>query len=345
MKNNKNSGSSRILIVNVNWIGDVLFSTPFIRALRKGYPDSFIACMVPPRCREILKLNPNLNEVVVYDEKVTHGSIAGKLKFISNLKKKKFDTVILLHRSFTKALMAYLIGAKKRIGYHTAKRGFLLTMAIEPPKGDVHKVDYFLNIAERIGLKKLGREYELFIDDSDREYVKELLVKNGIEKNDSFIVINPGGNWGQKRWPKENFALLIERLIKELNAKVVISGAKKDIHLAEEIRSLVKSGDFSILCGKTTLRQLAALLERSSAVISNDTGPTHIAASMKTPLVALFGPTSQHITGPVGKGKISVISKVDKCAVPCYNMACTDNRCMALIGVDEVMAKVKAILG
>jgi len=343
MKIDARGEMSRILIVNVNWIGDVLFSTPLIRAVRKAYPSSFIACAIPPRCRQVLELNPNIDEIILYDEKGTHRSFIAKLRFILALKTRRFDTAILLHRSFTRALMAYLAGIPRRIGYYTGKRATLLTNGIGPPSEEMHKVDYFLNIASELSIKDCGKQYEFFISESERAYIKDLLRSSTIGDGDFLTVVNPGGNWLAKRWPKENFAELSDRLIEEFGAKVVISGAAKDRTLAEEIASAMKKKGAFVFCGKTDLKQLAALFERADLLVSNDTGPTHIAAAMETPLVALFGPTSPRLTGPRGRGKISVLWKAEECMVPCYDLSCAYNRCMRLITVDEVMEAAREL--
>ncbi|MCX5714860.1 MAG: glycosyltransferase family 9 protein, partial [Candidatus Omnitrophica bacterium] len=117
----------RILVFNVNWLGDVLFSTAVIRNIRYNFPDAYIACVIPSRCYAVLKGNPHLDEVIIYDEHDRHKGLAEKIRFITFLKAKKFDMVFLLHRSLTRALIARLAGIKERIGYYTKKRGFLLT--------------------------------------------------------------------------------------------------------------------------------------------------------------------------------------------------------------------------
>ncbi|PIU41769.1 MAG: lipopolysaccharide heptosyltransferase II [Candidatus Omnitrophica bacterium CG07_land_8_20_14_0_80_42_15] len=335
--------SKRIFIFNVNWLGDVLFSTALLRALRTAYPDSFIACAIPPRCREILELNPDLDEIIIYDEKLAHSSVLGKLRFVSELKKRKFDTAFLLHRSLTRALITYLAGIRERIGYHTKKRAFFLTKAIEPDKGEVHRADYFLGLAKAMGIKDATRSYRFFIKEDDRGYIKKLLAAKGIKENDRVAVINAGGNWEPKRWPKENFVELADDLIKEFGLKIIISGEAKDEGLGEFIVSLMKK-DAVILCGETNLKQLAALMERANLVVSGDTGPMHIAAAMGAPTIALFGPTSPRVTGPRNSGKFAVIWKIEKCKVPCYDLSCTDNECMKRIKVADVMAEARKML-
>lgn len=334
----------RILIVNVNWVGDVLFSTPFIRAVREHYPRSFIACLLHPRCVDMLEGNPRLDEIIVYDEEGLHKSLLGKLKLINILRKKEFDIAFILHKSFTKALITMLAGIRERIGYPTKGRAWLLTKVVEAPADELHKVEYFLNLARSSGIESKGRSYEFFIKESDRIYVKGLLRDHGAGDKDLLIVICPGGNWDPKRWPKENFAKLSDALIEHFGARLVIAGAKKDIKLAEDIKGLMNNKPI-MACGKTTLKQLGGLLERANLVIANDTGPMHIAAAMKTKVIALFGPTSPDITGPQGSSNYTVIFKNDFCEAPCYDITCNDNRCMTAITVEDVLKEAGDILG
>ncbi|MDD5496287.1 MAG: lipopolysaccharide heptosyltransferase II [Candidatus Omnitrophica bacterium] len=336
--------NKRILIVNVNWVGDVIFSTPFIRALRERYPDAYMACLLHPRCSPVLEGNPRINEIIIYDEEGRHRSLAGKLKLIALLRKKRFDEAFILHRSFTKALIVYLAGIKERIGYPTKNRRMLLTKCAEEPEGDTHKVEYFLNLARAAGIEPHDSSYEFFIKDEDGKFIRDLLKTNGIGEGDKIAVICPGGNWDPKRWPKENFALLSDMLMDKTGLKIVISGARKDVKLAENISALMKNKPV-ITCGKTDLKQLGALMERADLVVANDTGPMHIASAMKAKLIALFGPTSPEITGPHGAGAYVVISKFDECDIPCYDVTCTENRCMAAIKIGDVFEEAVKILG
>ena len=335
--------TKRILIVNVNWVGDVIFSTPFIRAVREAYPVAYIACLLHPRCSQMLESNRRLNEIIIYDEEGAHKSLFGKWKLIQELRKKNFDTAFLLHRSFTKALITYLAGIKERIGYPTKSRGWILTKAVEEPDEELHKVEYFLNIARAAGMRPKDVSYEFFVEDHDREYAAGLLQRSGVLAGDRVVVLCPGGNWDPKRWAPENFAKLGDLLVKKFGARIVLAAAKKDTLLAEEIDHMMKS-PVVVAAGKTSLRQLGALLERASLVIANDTGPMHMAVAVGVKTIALFGPTSPAITGPYGKGDYTVISRHEKCEVPCYDVTCTDNACMQAITVEDVLAAATGML-
>ncbi len=332
----------RILIFNVNWRGDVLFSTPAIKAIRRRYRDAYLACVVVSRCREVLSGNPDLDEVIIFDEKGDHKGIIGKLRFIVELRRKSFDKAFLFHRSFTRALLVFLAGIPERIGYTTKKRGILLTTKVPPPKENLHKVEYFLGIVRAAGIEAETKLYEFHPSDGARRWVSQFLADQGVADNDFLVVLNPGGNWDPKRWPVARYAELGEALRDTYNAKVLITGAAKDVVLADEIARLMKRRPISS-CGKTTLEELGALLERADLVISGDSGPMHMAVAVGTRVVALFGPTSRQITGPYGRGDYRIIWKDVGCKVPCYDLGCRDNRCMKAITVDDVLGVLRGL--
>jgi lipopolysaccharide heptosyltransferase II len=336
--------SKRILIFNVNWLGDVLFSTPLIRNLRYHFAEAFLACAIPSRCYPILKGNPHLDEIIIYDEHDRHKGVLSKMKFVSDLKVKKFDTVFLLHRSLTRALIARLAGIPERIGYSTKKRGFLLTQRIIPPSANtLHRIDYYLNIIEKAGLKVEDRFTEFFFSEEDTAVSQKFLRQEGVEKQDFLVGINAGGNWGPKRWPKEYWARLADRLITEFKAKVIICGSQQDLKLADEICRQMQER-MIVACGTLNLKQFGALSKRLDLFISADSGPLHIAnAAGVKQLFAIFGPTSPAITGPVPLGNTIILQKDTGCKIPCYVVGCKDNRCMKVVTPEDVVEKVRLI--
>jgi len=335
--------NKRILIFNVNWLGDIILSLPFIRAVRENFPDSFIASVIPQRCREILEGCPYLDEIIYFDERRTHRGFLRKLRFIFALQKKSFDTAFLIHRSSTRALICCLAGIKVRIGYYTPKRGWLLTRNIKSlPKDEVHRADYYLGILEGMGLKVSSRNYDFFISDSDRLSMGNRLEKEGLKKNEHFAVLHTGANESVKRWTMENFATLASSISKELNLRIAISGSVQDIHLGKEIEKL-STVEMINLCGKTSLKELAALYEKADFVVCADTGAMHIASAVGAPLICLFGTSSPKITSPRGRGKYIIIKKEVGCIIPCRKLDCKDNRCMKAITSEEVLNSTKKI--
>jgi len=339
------SGRKKILIFNVNWLGDVLFSTATIRNIRYNFPDSFIACIIPQRCYQVLEGNPHLDEIIIYDEKGKHKGLLSKLGFIWYLRKFKFDTVFLLHRSFSRALIAVLAGIPERIGYYTKKRGFILTGKIPPlDMNSLHRIDYYLNVIEKAGLEIKDRFTDFFVSDKDLNFADDFLAKE-LKDDEGFLVgINPGGNWNPKRWPKEYFAEIADRLIKEFSARIIITGSSGDSALAREISSKMKAKPI-LACGILNLKQFAVMSKVLDLFITADSGPLHIANAVGTKkIIALFGPTDPLITGPFPSQNVIILRRDTGCKIPCYVVDCKNNRCMKAITVDEVMEKIRGVL-
>lgn len=331
----------RILIVEVNWVGDVLFSTPAIRAIRKIHPGAYIAALVVPRGKEVLSGNNYLDEIIVLDEAGRYKGFLGALRLIRDLRMRRFEIVYFFHRSFSRTLCCFLAGIKKRIGYYTKKRGFLLTRKIIYPSGPYHRADIYHYVVTGTKIPKEERYCNFFVSNEDRVYVGHLLQDQKIGKDKKIVVLHVGGNWDLKLWPRKHFAELVDCLVRLYNVDIVISGTHKDLSYAQEIADLSYYKPV-ILCGMTTLKQLGALFQRCDLVISADSGPLHIALAVKAKVIALFGPTSPEITGPLGLGDYSVLlNKGTSCVIPCYHLACRDNICMSSLTPDMVLKEVE----
>jgi len=334
----------RILVFNVNWLGDVIFTTPIFKALKKHDPQSHVACLCVPRVREICECALYLDEVIVYDDKGRHRGLWGKVMLITELHRRKFDCVYILHRSWTRALLMFLAGIPRRVGYDTKGRGWLLTRRIALPEPGRHRSDDYLHVLEADGVPVEDRRCELRVDPGADGEIQKILKAEGVGDHDFPVVVHVGANWDLKRWPKEYFAELIRRLKRDLAVRAIIPGASRDRALAEAIAD--ESGVHPVvLTGKTNLKQLMALMNRAKIVISADSGPMHIAHSVGAIVIALFGPTRPEITGPRGKGQGVVLQKDIVCNQdPCYNLTCPDNRCMSAITVGEVLAAAKTLM-
>lgn len=328
---------TNILVVNVNWLGDVIFSTPVFKALKKKYPGARVSCLAVPRVKDVLKVCPWVDDILVYDDKEEHWSPWAKLAMILSLRKKNFDAVFLLHRSMTRGLLVSLSGIPQRIGYDSKKQNRFLTHKVTVQEEVLHRSDEYLKIVEGFGLTVSDRVCELDVPASSLAAIGQRLKDAGIKPEDRLVVINTGGNWGLKRWPAENFSQLIRRMVKDLDVKVLIPGAPGDVELAATIAR--DSGvDPLVWAGKTDLDELFALFKRADVVISNDSGPLHAASAVGTDVIALFGPTRPEVTGPRGGGRAVVLHNEIGCnKAPCYHLSCSDNACMRAITVDDVL--------
>ena len=213
------------------------------------------------------------------------------------------------------------------------------------PKIDtMHRIDFYVNIIEKAGLKVEDRYTEFFITHEDDDAVPDFLKKNDVQENDFVAVLNPGGNWGPKRWPKEYWGELADMLVTDFKAKIILSGSQNDLNLAGQIKKMMKEKPV-IACGVLNLKQLAALAKRSDLFISGDTGPLHIANAIGAKrIIALFGPTSPALTGPFPVNNTIVIQKDVNCKIPCYQVNCEDNRCMKAIAPKDVITEAKNLI-
>ncbi|HNX90300.1 MAG TPA: lipopolysaccharide heptosyltransferase II [Candidatus Omnitrophota bacterium] len=333
---NKISEPKKILIFELNWMGDILFSEPLIRAIKETYPESYITCAMVPRYVDLLANNPWVDEIIELSDNRSFLSFFEKIGFLNVIRKKHFDTCIFLKPSRTKVIMAMLSGIKDRIGFISSKRTFFTRVVMADDS--CHRVEQILSLAGAMDAPfPRSHHYEYFVTDEDMKKMEVTLASSGYKGGD-IIVLNPGGNWGAKRWPQKYFAELAEMLIKKYpGAEIVISGAKKDIGLAGAILKDTGCARCMSLAGKTHIKELAALFKKAKLVISSDSGPMHLASAVGSPTLAIFGPTSAKLTGPYGKGKNKVLQRYVECAVPCYKEKCDkDYVCIKQISAREV---------
>jgi lipopolysaccharide heptosyltransferase II len=332
---------NNILVVNINWLGDAVFSIPVFKALKKTYPQARVTCLCVPRVKEVLQYCPYVDKIIIYDERGKHRFPWRKWKLIRYLRKEKFDAAFLLHRSMTRGLMVFLAGIPLRIGYCKVKA--FLTHPVTMNAEDVHRCDYYLRVLEGYGIKVQDRLCELRLKVDDMQAVDSKLSKAGIGLTESYVVLNTGGNWDLKRWSTDSFTLLAKRLDREFGFKIVFSGADKD---RENCQRMAQAADIKavVLAGETSVGESLALFKKAAAVISSDSGPLHLAHSVGADVIGIFGPTRPEITGPRGSGRLQVLFKDVGCnKAPCYHLACTNNLCMQSVTVDDVCEAFKKL--
>ena len=337
---------NRILVILPNWFGETLFATPFLHALRQQRPDAFIATLGWPACRHILLHNPAVDELLDLDEHGLHRGLAGAWRRTHMRRARRFDTAFILRRSLSRTMLTAAAGVPRRVGMANVKSGWLLTHRAPSAVLPRHKAMTYLPLLEAVGLSGTAGPYEYVVSDEERREARERLrAASGPRGTGLLVVLHPGANWAHKRWPADRFAELGRRLVAEEGARVIITGGPDDVALAQTVAEGM-SCPVTVLAGQTTVRQLGAILDAADLLVSNDTGVTHIAAALHRPLVALYGPTSPALTGPLGDpNRIIVIHHPEGCpAVPCYSADLLSHPGMAAIPVDEVYDAVRDML-
>jgi heptosyltransferase-2 len=350
------NNSQRILIRGVNWIGDAVLTLPAIQSIRRSFPDSHIALLVKPWVSDLFKENRDIDEIILYDD--CHRGIRGRMRLSRELRKKKFDTAILLQNAFDAALITWLAGIPKRIGYNRDGRGLLLTDAvpIKPEILEQHQVHYYLDLLNSAGIKTSETEPYLPISETERTWARNHLSSCFSDSSTPLIGINPGAAYGSaKRWLPERFAELIIKIFTEIHGRVIIFGSESETDIADEITTEISRlkiklnmekyrSNLLIMSGKTDLRELASLISECDAFITNDSGPMHMASALYVPVIAIFGSTSPVRTGPVGR--IHKIISTDIPCSPCMKRVCSEEhlRCMTDITAQDVFTAVTEIL-
>ena len=337
---------NNILIIKPSSIGDVIHALPFLKAIRGRYPNAAISWLINRGIDEIIRDNPNLDEVILFDRKRWGGfddigyKFRGLTEFIRELRRKRFDLVIDLQGLFRSGLIAYLSGAGYRIGFANAREfsPIFYNYKVSHPPIEMHAVDRYLLIAKELGADINKKDFKINIPEKEKGYAAGLISR--IKKR-PLIAINPSARWEAKMWPLKRYAELIDTIAAKLKAQPFLIGSKEDEVRINELLSMVQSKPLN-LSGKTSLLQLSALLKKADLLITNDSGPMHIAAAVETPVVAIFGPTRPVRTGPYGNGHVVLQSSLS--CVNCLKKRCNDLKCMEAIAVDDVLTAVKGIL-
>jgi heptosyltransferase-2 len=331
-------GIERILIRSTNWLGDAVMTTPAIGAIRGSFPNAHITILATPLVAELFSPHDRIDEVMVYDKKGRHTGLAGRLRLARELRARNFDIAILLQNAFDAALITWLARVPARIGYRTDGRGFLLTHGcpITRETRRFHHVDYYLAMLAYFGIPVATKSLSLLVTATEEQGMAGLLTGTGIDATDLLLGINPGATYGSaKRWYPERFAAVADELCRLWGAKAVITGSPEEREIADEIASVMETKSLN-LAGRTSVRELMALIKRCDFFITNDSGPMHIAAAFGVPLVAIFGPTDHITTSPFSERAV-VVRQDAECA-PCLLRECpTDHGCMMAVTVDDVV--------
>jgi len=324
------ANEKRFLIVSTTGLGDTLWATPALKALRATYPSAYIAVLTSPLGKEVLALNRNIDELFV----VKNPPLIYLVPLYFALRKKRITTTLIFHTSQRPLLpFSTLVTDCDVIGTDQMHKGLddLLTVRIE--KKPVHEIARRLEIAAHAGAQTLDPTLELFLSESDEKTAQDLLESFMLPSYLPLIGMHPGAKDKFKQWPPSHFIEVGNRLVQDLGCQIIVTGNAEESALVEEIASQIK--DAIPLAGKLPLRAAAALIKRFSLMISNDTGPMHVAFAMKTPTVAIFTPTDPKLCGPYFSSHATVLEKNPTCT-PCLRKKCRDPFCLLQISPQAV---------
>lgn len=334
---------SNILVINLMHIGDLLLITPILRTLRTNYPDAHITLLADQKLDNLMKNNRNLNELILIQKKGYHNKLGNYLRLIGDIRRRRFDLVINFQANERASIIAAFSGGKKIIGYSSWGLGMFYDFVIDNRNKLKHQVQaHFDVLREALGISRIDdRGLEMWLDEESELEANRLWLEKFPDPGMPVIGLNIGASWPTKRWPKEFFAQLADKLL-AMGYGVAFFGGPMDKDIVESCIELMKDKDQGLLgvfTGKVNLLTLAALLKKCTVLVTNDSGPMHIAVAMKTPLVAIFGPSPVIGFSPYDESSI-VLESVTPCH-PCGEHYCREHKleCMYSISVDRVLEK------
>ncbi|MBU1487735.1 hypothetical protein KKH56_06795 [bacterium] len=340
----------RILFVHLNSIGEVIYdATPVIEGLREKFPTSEIVFLTEEEPAGTLRHNPRIDELIIFERqkwlgrlfKEPYEKVEGDLYgFVSTLSERGFDLLLNFHTSPRSAFLTRLIGARTILGLGVDRSGNPLVRGnswmhhnfFTSEKAHLkapYPVELHL-LMSGVRPKKAGRTF-VYTSDEEEKKADRILSREGF-----LVGLNCGSNFPARRWPKENFAKLADLLAREKGAKIIIFGGPDDLERACQIEKIIQ-GQVINLAGQTTLTELTALLKRCRLLVTNDTGPAHLASSAGTPCLTIAGPTW---VGAYGPGNILLHAKIP-CAGGCQKVSCRQHTCMKLITPEIVLLAVR----
>lgn len=332
----------RILLIKPSSLGDIVHAMPVVAALKARWPTARLTWLVKRQWAELAERIEGVDRVWPLD-----GSIAGWLRSVPALRSERWDLVVDLQGLLRSALIGWLSGGPVRVGFANGREGspWLYTERVTVPTADMHAVDRYLLVATAAGAP-FHREpqFRFKIQEQDQTAVQDLLRSRGIGKDQSWIAMHVSARWETKRWPLESFAAVADRLTKEGLGPIVVMGSVNERHEVEHLKALAKSSLVDV-AGAVPLGCLPAFLSEAAAMVTNDSGPMHIAAAVGTPVVALFGPTSPIRTGPYGN-RHSVLTHEVPCR-PCFSRACRNEEplaCLKGIELEKVVQEASRLV-
>ena len=343
---NINMSIKNILVVKLSAIGDVIHALPVSYALKETFPEAKITWVVEPPAYDLLTNNPYIDNLIMFEKK-KFKSIGGFLKnlprFSAELKKIKYDVALDLQGLGKSAAIAYLSEAPVKLGCCNMRE--LSHWVSKPVCGanqNGHIVERYLDVVRALGCKVEKVVFPMVITEEEADIAVKLMRQAGMDMKNSYVVLAVGANWPNKRWPVKLYAELVDYLYSKEIIPVVIGGGVIDDRLIAEINEKTQIPPVDLV-GKTTLKQLAYIIQNAKAIVGGDTGPMHLAAGLGKPVVALMGPTDTNRNGPYGQPQ-NAIEITRECKY-CWKRECKLKLdCLSDIKLETVVEKLQSML-
>jgi 3-deoxy-D-manno-octulosonic-acid transferase/heptosyltransferase-1 len=342
----------RQAIVKLSAIGDVVHTLPLLEVLKKEFSNTRIDWVVEEEASQMIEGHSAIDQVIVSRRKSWQKRLLKKgqfkpvireiLQFLREIRSHEYDLVIDVHGLLKSGILTALARGKRKIGMSGATEGgwLFLNERSVPVDYNQHAIERYLKLAEYLECDPISWKGDIPVFEPDKRFINQLSNTNGLGKR-PLVAMNPVARWKTKLWKNDRFAVLADRLRRDLVCEIIFTGSKDDRATIEDISKMMEKKPIN-LAGRTSLKELAYLYTKCAALVTTDTGPMHMAAAMGCQVVALFGPTAPWRTGPYGMGH-KVIRTGVECS-PCFKKRCDDLICMKHISVENVFEAVKDIV-
>lgn len=327
----------RVLLLNFTALGDLLFSTPAIRALKETYPAWCLDLLVKPQFASLMASNPHIHRLWQYP-----GRGPGFFKLMQQLSRQGFDLAIILHGNDPEAtLLAQAAGSPYVIGSAKSPLSFAYSAGVAQTGPFRHAIEHRLDFVRLVGADAADKRMELFLPAGAQAEADTLLSRHFGASAVRPLALHPTGSGAYKWWPQENFSALGEYLHEHYQAPLLIISGRQDRPAAESLAARLP-GPTLVTGGRYPLATVAALLQRARLLVANDSGPLHMALALGVPSIALIGADHPARIGPYGvEWGTYLYEKETVCSeARCLNQKCRDNRCMPAITVAAVVRKI-----
>jgi heptosyltransferase-2 len=338
----------RILIIRLSSLGDVILATPVIAVLKAGFPHSELFFLTKSGYTDLLRNDPRVFSLVEFDPVRKHSGFSGFMRLISELRSHDFDLLIDLHANLRSFVLRHLVKSRVKLKYRKRwlRRWLMVHLKVLKTK-PVRTLESYLEPLQRLGVEATERNPLIFLSRDDLEFSNHFLLERQVEKNDIVVGVHPGAKWETKRWDAEKFARVCRSLTEKPDHKIILFGDAEEAKLVEQVERDIPA-DRIVRVVDLPLGRVMSLIKRCDCLITNDSGPMHIASALQVPVVAIFGPTHPKLGfAPVGSPNLVLCANV-KCS-PCSlhgEKRCSKKSrfCMDLIEPEMVIEAVERLL-
>ncbi len=339
----------KILVRFPNWVGDVVMATPVLQCLRENYPDAVIDIQLKTRLRPIIESLPWIDDILEFDKKGIHRGMSGQMKMVEELRSREYELALILPNSFSSALMMKMASIPRRVGYRREGRGWLLSDPISPERDGLRfrptpMTNYYLRLCQHIGCAVSNICPTMVISRHIQEQADSLLRRYNVDPLSRIIALNPGASFGSsKLWCVERFASLAEALAGIYECSVIVLAGPEEDGIASKVAG-TRDRVVALPSEEVPLDILKGIIQRTSLLITNDTGTRHYAVAQHRPVIVIMGPTDPRYTAT--NLEMTTVLREDVDCGPCHLKVCpTDLKCMTAISVERVLEAVEQVLG